>query len=44
MMIGPGGRERTREEFAHLLAAGGFALQSATPTAIDLCVLEARPV
>jgi hypothetical protein len=44
MMIGPGGRERTREEFAHLLAAGGFSLQSATPTAIDLCVLEARPV
>src|SRR5215218_10399176 len=26
MMIGPGGRERTREQFAALLAAGGFAL------------------
>jgi O-methyltransferase/methyltransferase family protein len=44
MMIGPGGRERTREEFATLLAAGGFALDSATPTAIDLSVFEARPV
>jgi hypothetical protein len=44
MMVGPGGRERTREEFATLLAAGGFALQSATPTAIDLTVFEARPV
>ena len=44
MMVGPGGRERTREEFSRLLAAGGFALESATPTAIDLCVLEARPV
>jgi hypothetical protein len=43
MMLGPGGRERTREEFATLLAAGGFALQSATPTAIDLTVFEARP-
>jgi hypothetical protein len=43
MMVGPGGRERTREEFAALLAAGGFALQSATPTAIDLSVFEARP-
>ena len=44
MMIGPGGRERTREEFATLLAAGGFALASATLTAIDLSVFEARPV
>jgi hypothetical protein len=44
MMLGPGGRERTREEFATLLAAGGFALQGATPTAIDLTVFEARPV
>ena len=43
MMVGPGGRERTREEFATLLAAGGFALVSATPTAIDLSVFEGRP-
>jgi O-methyltransferase domain/Dimerisation domain len=43
MMVGPGGRERTREEFADLLAAGGFALQRAVPTAIGLSVFEARP-
>jgi hypothetical protein len=43
MMIGPGGRERTRDEFADLLAEGGFALQRTVPTAIGLCVFEARP-
>jgi hypothetical protein len=43
MMVGPGGRERTREEFAELLAAGGFALQRAVPMAIGLSVFEARP-
>jgi O-methyltransferase domain/Dimerisation domain len=44
MMVGPGGRERTREEFAALLAAGGFALERTVPTAIGLFVFEARPV
>ncbi|MEN3285465.1 MAG: hypothetical protein V7607_6605 [Solirubrobacteraceae bacterium] len=43
MMVGPGGRERTREEFADLLAAGGFALQRTVETAIGLSVFEARP-
>jgi hypothetical protein len=43
MMVGPGGRERTRDEFAALLAEGGFALQLALPTAIGLSVFEARP-
>jgi O-methyltransferase/methyltransferase family protein len=43
MMVGPGGRERTRDEFAELLARGGFALQSATPSAIGLSVFEAHP-
>ena len=42
MMVGPGGRERTREEFGDLLAEGGFALQRTVPTAIGLCVFEAR--
>ena len=36
MLVGAGGRERTRDEFAALFAAGGFALQSATPSAIGL--------
>jgi hypothetical protein len=42
MMVGPGGRERTREEFADLLAAGGFALQRTVGTAIGLSVFEGR--
>jgi hypothetical protein len=44
MMVGPGGRERTREEFATLLAEGGFVLESTTRTAIGLSVFEGRPV
>jgi hypothetical protein len=43
MLISLGGRERTREEFADLLARGGFALQSTTPSAIGLSILEAHP-
>ena len=43
MMIGPGGRERTRDEFATLLAAGGFTLRATAPTPIGLTVFEAQP-
>jgi O-methyltransferase domain/Dimerisation domain len=43
MLVGVGGRERTRDEFAELFARGGFALQSATPSAIGLSVFEAHP-
>jgi hypothetical protein len=43
MMVGPGGRERTTDEFSALLAAGGFALQRVVPTAIGLSVFEGRP-
>jgi O-methyltransferase/methyltransferase family protein len=43
MLVGPGGRERTRDEFARLFAAGGFELTGATPSAIGLTVFEARP-
>jgi hypothetical protein len=43
MLVGPGGRERTREEFAALFAAGGFELVDATPSAIGLTVFEGRP-
>jgi O-methyltransferase domain len=38
-----GGRERTRDEFAALLAVGGFALDRTIPSAIGLSVFEARP-
>jgi hypothetical protein len=44
MMVGPGGRERTREDFAALLAAAGFALERTVPTAVGLSVFEGRPV
>jgi hypothetical protein len=43
MLVGVGGRERTRDEFAELCARGGFALHSATPSAIGLSVFEAHP-
>jgi hypothetical protein len=43
MMVGPGGRERTRDEFADLLAAGGFQLTRTVPSAMALSILEARP-
>jgi len=42
MMVGTGGRERTRDQFAALLAAGGFALERAIPTGIALSLFEAR--
>jgi O-methyltransferase domain/Dimerisation domain len=43
MLVGPGGRERTRDEFAALFAAGGFELVGATRSAIGLSVFEGRP-
>ena len=44
MMVGVGGRERTGADFASLFAAGGFALESTTPSAIGLSVFEGLPV
>lgn len=44
MMVGVGGRERTGADFASLFAAGGFALESTTRSAIGLSVFEGRPV
>jgi O-methyltransferase domain/Dimerisation domain len=43
MMVGPGGRERTHDQFATLLAEGGFALRATMPTPIGLTVFEAQP-
>lgn len=42
MMVLLGGRERTVDEFAALLAASGFAHASATPTASPFHILEFR--
>lgn len=43
MLGGPGGQERTLDEFAARLAAGGFRLVRAVPTASGASVLEAVP-
>ena len=44
MMVGPGGRERTYDDFAALFGAGGFALRRAVPTGMGFSVFEGRPV
>jgi hypothetical protein len=44
MLVMPGGRERTADEFGALLARGGFALSRIVPTGAPLLVIEARPV
>jgi hypothetical protein len=43
MLVAPGGRERTIEEWRALLDSTGFALVGTTPTASGLTVIEARP-
>jgi len=43
MLVHPGGRERTREEWTGLFAAGGFRLVQATPTEAGLSVIEGVP-
>ena len=40
MMVVTGGRERTEDEFAGLLAEAGFQLISITPTATLLSLIE----
>ena len=44
MLIGPGGRERTQNEYAALFEHAGFRLARATPTAGELVVFEGEPV
>lgn len=44
MMVGPGGLERTEEEYRELFAASGFELVGITPTPSPVAVIEARPV
>jgi len=43
MLVSPGGRERTREEFANLCDAARFELISVTAAGPRLSVIEARP-
>jgi O-methyltransferase domain/Dimerisation domain len=44
MLVMQGGRERTEQEYAACLAAGGFRLSRVFPTASPLSVIEAQPV
>jgi hypothetical protein len=44
MIVGPGGRERTLDEYAALFGASGFRLAGATPTGAALDIVEAVPV
>jgi O-methyltransferase domain/Dimerisation domain len=44
MLIGPGGRERTLDEYRALFEAAGYRLAGVTATAGELYVLEGEPV
>ena len=43
MLVGPGGRQRTKVEFRKLLDTAGFALTRVISTALDYRILEAVP-
>jgi hypothetical protein len=43
MLLLPGGRERTADEFAALFSQAGFSLSRVVPTESPLSVIEARP-
>jgi hypothetical protein len=43
MLLFPGGRERTADEFSDLFARAGFELTRIVPTESPLSVIEARP-
>jgi O-methyltransferase domain len=43
MLVHPGGRERTREEYASLLEAAGFELVGTTTTPAGFSVIEGAP-
>ena len=42
MLVGPGGRERTSEEYGTLLSKAGLRLTRVVPTASAVGVVEAR--
>jgi len=44
MLVGPGGQERTEEEYAGLLGKAGFRMARVVPTASAVSVVEAVPV
>lgn len=44
MLVGVGGRERTEAQFHKLFGGSGFAIESIQPLALDLSLLDCRPV
>jgi hypothetical protein len=44
MLVLTGGRERTVEEYRHLLAKSGFRLNQVVPTEAEPGIFEALPV
>ena len=44
MLVIPGGKERTEDEYRKLYEEAGFKLNSITPTKSDVSVIEGRPV
>lgn len=44
MLVGPGGQERTLDEYRVLLEAAGWSLNAATQTRTFVFVIEARPI
>lgn len=44
MLVNPGGRERTREEYGALFAAAGFRLMAVFPAAMGMSVIEGIPM
>jgi hypothetical protein len=38
-----GGRERTQQEFAGLLASAGLRIEHVIPTAVSVSIIDARP-
>jgi hypothetical protein len=42
MLVLPGGKERTADEYGALFARNGFELTTVVPTQSPLCVIEAR--
>jgi hypothetical protein len=43
MLVSPGGRERTLDEFADLFESAGFRVEGATPTSSGFQVIEGAP-
>ncbi len=42
MLVGPGGQERTVEQYGELLRRAGLTLARVVPTAIEVSIVEAR--